>query len=165
MAAQFQVGKQVTCKVDSNSSFDDSDYTSEDGVVVYLRNQSVAATGPVPTVGKAPKAPATTGTVQPYGVLANRVDGFGDPTGVTGNQLTYADAATVMVSGIVAVPIPANAQINVDANSIGMGLGNLVTIPTPSATDGLQPRTHANGGKGRIIGRNGRTVYWDMRAK
>lgn len=165
MAEQFVIGDQVTCRVDSNSPFTDDDYTSEDGIVVYLRNPEHTATGPVPTIGKEPKAPTATGTVQPYGVLANRVTAFGDPTASAGsNQLTYPAAANATVSGIVAVEIPANANIDVDASSIGQGLGNLVTLPTPSTSDGLQPRTKADGGKGKIVARNGRKVYWDIRA-
>lgn len=161
MAAQSHIGNQVTCKVDAANAFSDADYANESGVVGFLTD-SPGATGPVPTVRRVPPAPATgSETHEPYGVLANRVEAFGEPTLGTGNQLTYSPAVNMIVSGIVAVNIP-NTQITVDGTSIGRGLG-YVTTDTPAATDGIQPV--ATGGKGRIVARNGRDVYWDIRAK
>lgn len=159
--AQFIVGDQVTCKVDSTNAFTDADYASDDGLVAYLTD-SDNATGPVPTVLKTPASPGSPGTEthEPYGVLANRIDALGDPTGVSGNELTYTSGANVQVSGIAAVTIPTG--ITVDGTSIGRGLGLVLTNPS-AATDGLQPV--ATGGKGRIVARNGNVVYWDIRGK
>ena len=168
--AQFHVGDQVTCRITTvaGAGFADADYTSDDGIVVFLDNDASvgAANGPIPTIRKTPAAPAAPGTEthDPYGLLANRVPAFGDPTGVSStnpNELEYADAANVTVSGILAVEIPAG--VTVDGNTIGQRLGYVVTNP-PGANDGLQPITTGNDGKGRVIARNGQTVYWDIRA-
>lgn len=158
--AQYLIGDQVPCKVSATVGFTDADYTSSDGVVVFL-DDSDNATGPTPTIRKTPAAPAAPGTEthEPYGALANRIPAFGDVTGVSGNELQYASGANVTVSGIVAIAIPSG--VTVDDTSIGEGIGYVITNP-PGANDGLQP---SSDGGGKIIARNGNTVYWDIRAK
>lgn len=156
--SQFLIGDQVTCKIASTNGFTDADFESDDNLVAYLRD-SDGATGPVPTIAKTPfdTDPATTTTYEPYGGLGNRVEAFGDATGISGNQLTYDDAANVVVSGIVPVTIPGTGS-----TTVGGQLGYLKTIPADPG-DGLQ--SVSSGGKGRIIARNGQVVYWDIRAK
>ena len=163
--AQNMIEQQVTCKVSSTNGFSDAEYASEDGMVVYLAD-SDDATGPTPTIQNTPAAPGSAGTEThlPYGALGNRVGALGDATGVSGNQITYDEGANAITKGIVPITIPAGgAATTIDATSIGRGLGLVLTNPPASATDGLQAM--ATGGKGKIIARNGRTVYWDIRAK
>ena len=160
--AQFLIGDQVTCKLDDGANaFTDTDFESDDGLVAYLRD-SDGATGPVPTIAKTPfdTAPSATTTFEPYGALGNKVGAFGDPTGIssTDNSLVYTDGANVIVSGIVAVTIPGTGS-----TTVGEQLGYVETVPSAPTTDGLQ--SVSSGGKGRIVARNGQTVYWDIRAK
>ena len=157
--AQYLIGDQVTCRLGSSHGFTDADFASDDGIVAYLQATTQVATGPVPTIEKAPPTPAATTTYEPYGVLANRVPSYGTPTASAGsNQLTYIDAANVTVSGIVPVTLASGRS-----GSVGQQLGNVQTIPAAPTTDGLQGV--ASGGKGRIVATNGQVVYWDIRAK
>ena len=164
--SQNMIEQQVTCQVSSTNGFSDAEYASSDGMVVYLVDPDDPATGPTPTIQNTPAAPTAPGTAThlPYGALGNRVGPLGDATGVSGNQITYAEGANAITKGIVPITIPAGgAATTIDATSIGRGLGYVVTNPAASATDGLQAL--ATGGKGKIVARNGRVVYWDIRAK
>lgn len=136
--AQQIINDAITCKAGT-------------GITATTKNIPVRlidsdnATDPTPTVRP------TDGTDNVvYGKLETAIPALGDATGVSGNQLTYGLGANVIIDGIV--------EFTKSAASVAGDIGLGVQGAANNEVD-----THADG-TGRVVARNGTTLWVDLRA-
>ena len=137
MAAQQLINDQITCKTTGITA-------GQADIPVYLADSN-NATEPTPTVG-----PADATNTAIYGKMENTIGALGNPTGVSGNELTYEMGASVIVDGIV--------EFTKSAASVGGDIGMGVVGAANNQVD-----TSATG-TGKVVARNGTTLWVDLRA-
>ena len=137
MATQQIINHALTCKTTGITA------STPSNIPVYLAD-SDNATDPKPTVGV---ADGTNSDI--YGKMQDTFQ-LGDVTSVVGRELRYALGANVVIDGIVEFT-KASAS---DAADIGLGVVGAANNQVDTAATGT----------GKVVARNGRTLWVDLRA-
>ena len=136
--AQQIINHSLTCKVDGITE------STPSNIPVYLADSN-NATDPTPTVGV---ADATNSVI--YGKMEDSIPALGDPIGITGNQLTYARGANVIVDGIVEFTKSSSGA----PGDIGMGVVGAASNQVDTSATGT----------GKVVAYNDTTLWVDLRA-